>query len=162
MIASLPSEARGPRLWMPRHELFRQEAGSCPADEVGFVGTDGPGPPPLQSQWKPLQWLLAQPLGFQAMIFMWGVSETFSVSPGHSNITCLTFINLHLTFATHQKSEGLWICKLCRANPTISWHISPTQPTCRATVRSGRCQRCQSSAEAFGKAHLVQAQGSST
>ena len=124
MIASLSSEARGPRLWMPRHELFRQEAGSCPADEVGFVGTDGPGPP-LQSHWKPLQWLLAQPLGFQAMIFMWGVSESFSVSPGHSDITC----RLHLTFATHQKSEGLWICKLCRwANPTISWLLTSHQP----------------------------------
>ena len=82
-------------------------------------------PPPLQSHWKPLQWLLAQPLGFQAMIFMWGVSESFSVSPGHSDITC----RLHLTFATHQKSEGLWICKLCRwANPTISWLLTSHQP----------------------------------
>ena len=78
-----PVRAKGPHLWMPLHELFRQEAGSCPADEVGFVATDGPGPFPPEP-WETsvvATWCyLHISLGFQAMIVMWGVSETFSVS----------------------------------------------------------------------------------
>lgn len=160
MIASLSSEARGPRLWMPRHELFRQEAGSCPADEVGFVGTDGPGPPPTE------------PLETSAVATCttpWIPSHDFYVRCEWKLLCKSRPLRHHMSFAFDicntseiRRAVDLQTVPVSKSNHLLAPHISPTHPTCRATVRSGRCQRCQSSAEAFGKAHLVQAQGSST